>query len=136
MISLIPKAEVPALWATAEPYIAKAWAEAPGYFRSIDILDRILNDIECLWGVFDEDLKMIAAFTTQVELYPLSKRLVISSLGGGKIREWYPEMMSIMEQFGKDQDCSSIIARGREGWRAIGKNSKWKHTASVYEYPL
>lgn len=136
IISLIPKSEVPALWPVAGPLIERAWAEAPGYYRAIDILDHILQDKECLWGVFDEDLNMIACFTTQIELYPLSRKLVISSLAGEKIKLWYPDMMEIMQRFARDQGCSDIIARGREGWKGIGKNSRWRQVSATYEYPV
>jgi hypothetical protein len=136
IISLIPKSEVPPIWPVVSPFIESAWAQAPGYYRAIDILDRILQDIECLWGVFDNDLNMVAAFTTQVEQYPLSRKLVITCMSGKGVRDWYDQMMEILERFAKDQGCSSIIVRGREGWRRLGRNKNWKHTASTLEYPL
>lgn len=135
IITLIPLDEVPKVWDVAGPLIDKAWSKAPGFYRAEDIFHRIASGIECLWGVY-ENKQMIACFTTVIEQYPLSRRLVIHCLAGTKIRAWYPEMMQIMESYARDHGCTFIDAKGREGWRGIGKNSRWRHTASIYEYSL
>lgn len=136
IISLIPPEEVGRVWEDAAVFIDAAWDRAPGHYRSIDILDRIIQGVEQLWGIFDEELHLITAFTTRIDNYPLSKRLVISCLGGEKVSEWYEEMFEILKRFAKDQGCSYIEMNGRRGWEFYANKTRWKEVYSTFQFKV
>lgn len=136
IISLIPKEEISRVWEDAAVFIDEGWAKAPDHYRSIDILDLILKDVEQLWGAFDDDLRMISAFTTRVDEYPLARRLVVSCLAGERFGDWYEDVFEILKSFAKDQGCAYIQMSGRRGWEIYANKTGWKETYTTFQFKV
>lgn len=136
IITIIPKEFISKVWPEAAIYVDRAWEAAPGYYNSTDILDRVLNDIEVLWCVYNDNKEMLGVFTTAIESYPRSRSLVISSLAGKDLEEWYADALDLVKRYAADQGCRRIEARGRGGWTAYAKKTGWNVAAHVYTLDL
>jgi len=136
IISIIPKDQLDKLWPFAEPLITSAWSKAPGYYLSSDIYQRIMDDVEVLWGVFDEGFDLIGVFTTVIEQYPQSRRMCLSALAGGRAKEWVLDAVDILKRYAVDHQCNFVETRGREGWRGFKGLDGWKPIFSTYVYDL
>ncbi len=136
IVTTIPKEYLQDVWPEAEAYIQSAWDQSPGYYNAIDVLDRIVRDLEVLWGVYDNGQNLIGCFTTSVEQYPQSRILVISALAGHDAKSWEGKAFSILTDYAKDHECSSMEARGRRGWIAHAKQYGWKEVATIIKIDL
>lgn len=118
IITLVPTEHVGEFWPTAQPFIEKALEANPGYYRMVDVLDKILHEMEALWAVLDDDGTCQACFTTTINQYPLCRRLTVHHVGGDYLDEWQDDCWEILASYAKDTGCSGIDAYGRDGWRS------------------
>lgn len=136
IVTIIPKDFIGQVWGEVSDYIDKAWETSPGYYNSTDILDRILNDLEVLWGVYDKNKNILGCFTTSVEEYPRARILVITALSGHDLEKWYEKSLETVKNYARDMGCSRIEARGRGGWTAYAKKTGWQVSATVYRIDI
>ena len=136
IVTIIPKEYLSNVWPEASGYIEAAWDRAPGYYSAKDILDRIIKDLEVLWGVYDEERNMIGCFTTAIEEYPQARIMVITALSGKDLEAWYEKALDIVKKYSVDQGCSRLEARGRGGWTAYAKKTGWETVGMTYKIDL
>ena len=136
MISLIPVEKIASVWEQAATFIQSAWDKSPGHYDAIDVLDRILQGYEALWGVFDDDLNMTAAFTTQIEQYPKGLVLMVRAAGGSDADGWIRDAMAILRDYAKDNDCKRMEAFGRAGWWTYAKQLGGRRAGVIYDFNL
>lgn len=132
IVSLIPREAMGEAWPIAVKFIEMSLVEAPGFYRTVDVLHNILNEEETLWGIFNDDDEMIAAVTTMIQEYPLQRRLLIHHCGGAAMEEWHEDIFTTFASYAKDTGCSGMDGRGRDGWIRSAKHNGLRKTASVY----
>src|SRR5688572_14783801 len=135
IVTVIPVEALHEMWPKVEPFIEAAWEQSPGVYRAVDILARILEGYEVLWGVFDEENNPVGAFTTELHSFPLCRRLLVSCLGGERLNDWAEEALDVVKKYATDLGCTHLDARGRKGFRAFARKTGWKEAAVLYEYP-
>lgn len=136
IVTIIPKDALPAIWPLAEPYIVMALEKSPGLYRPVDVLHNILNERETLWGIFDENKDMVAAFTTMINEFPLCRRLLVHHVGGSRMADWDDEAEEILINYAKDTHCTAIDGKGRDGWSLGARSRGWKKTGTVFTLDL
>jgi hypothetical protein len=135
IITLVPKEALPDVWPEASQFIQKALDAAPGYYRPVDVLHNIINEMETLWAVYDDDKTMQACFTTIINQYPLCRRVMVHHVGGAYLDEWQDDSWAILKNYARDTGCSGVDARGREGWRPRAR-SLGIRIITTYSYDL
>lgn len=136
IVTIIPKDFLGQVWPDVVGYIEDAWNTSPGYYSATDILERILNNMEVLWGVYDQNKNLLGCFTTSVEQYPQSRIMIITALAGHDLEKWYDKALETVKRYARDMQCSRIEARGRGGWTAYAKRTGWQVAATVYKIEL
>lgn len=135
IITQVPKEGLTEIWNEAAPLIQMALDAAPGYYRIVDVLHNIINEMETLWAVFDDDGNLVACFTTMINEYPLCRRVMVHHVGGEMLDEWQDECFEILKNYARDTGCSGIDAKGRDGWRKRAKERNWRR-ATTYSIDL
>jgi hypothetical protein len=124
----IPASQVLEIWDSVEPKIASALEREETGFDSDHILTRIQSRQMQLW------VHPKAAAVTQIQTYPLFKKLVLVIVGGRAMEEWLDDLMVIIADYGRENGCKFAEQWGRKGWLKV--NDKHKYGARVAFYVM
>ena len=123
----------------AWPYIEKYMAEAAKYtfgrFTAPDILEYLKTRPQQLWLAV-EDNEIYGAVVTEIMVYPRMNSLVMHFTGGKQLPKWKNGMLSVLQQFAKDNNCSTIESYGRPGWEKVFKRDGYTTPFVYYELPV
>lgn len=81
------------------------------------------------------DRKPVGVVVTEALKYSRRKILQVSYLGGECLDAWLDEQ-SVLEDFARENGCSALRMRGRDGWQRKLANKGWRKTAVELEMPL
>jgi len=98
-----------------------------GQCHPFDIFDELIDGDAQLWGIFDDERELVAAFTTRVCQYRNARALSIDWIGGSQMNKWLPDGMEKMKDFAKFNGCNLLKGQGRSGWTKVLKNYGWEH---------
>lgn len=123
----------------AWPYIVNYMEEAAKYtygrFTAPDILNYLQNKPQQLWVAVEDNI-IYGAVVTEIFEYPKMKSLVMHFTGGKDLPKWKNEMLSVLQQFARDNGCSTIESYGRPGWGKVFKHDGYKTPFVYYELPV
>lgn len=108
----IDPAHVNKMWPLVRPLIREAMENGGGDFVTVEA--GVLNGDKLLWIVADEQA-IWAGVVTGLHVENGNKFCVIWACGGREKDRWLP-LISVIEQFAKDEGCASIRVYGRKGW--------------------
>lgn len=134
-VSMVPPEHVAACWPQIEEYISAAAEYTYGRYTTNDIKTCVTDYDYQLWVAFDEG-GMKGAVVTNVATYPQKKYLCMQFCGGKDLKEWKPQMLSLLQRFAGDIGCDGIESVGRPGWSKIFSGDGYKSIWVTYELPL
>lgn len=125
-VLLAPIEIVEDLWPQVVDHIDSALKHSNGEYLSNDILDLIISRQIHLWCVVDGK-EIVAAYTTQLRIYPQLKTLLVLTIGGSGLFKWGRLVEDSLYQFAKLQNCSILEVYGRKGWgRLLARQADFK----------
>ena len=68
---------------------------------------------------------MVAAFITGVVCAGRGWLLNAIILGGSRMSEWFVQFEAKLRDIAKAEDCKSVVAVGRKGWKRIFERCGW-----------
>ena len=106
---------VEAIWEKTKPHLEKALEYGDGEFQIDDVLKFLLDRTMQLWVLCDTDSRdVLIAVCTEIIDYPRSKICRVVLFGGISGMMWQ-EYLTIIEDWAKEQGCSSIESLARKG---------------------
>lgn len=102
----------------------RAAIEATGLSSFDDIEREVLSGDQLLWLAWDGKA-ILAAATTQL-IKPFSKICVLTACAGYDRERWIP-LLARIEQYAKDEGCSSLRIFGRRGWERVLTGYRVQH---------
>tara|TARA_R100001463_G_scaffold89233_1_gene143965 strand:+ start:1289 stop:1744 length:456 start_codon:yes stop_codon:yes gene_type:complete len=123
--------EVLKFWPEFEADIEKALAHSVNELTAFDLCKAALDGKIYIWLTLDKNNKIVCTTTTRFLNYPSHKSLqIITCTGRNQKWEEFFEQHSAVEDFARQNDCSSIQIWGRKGWqRQLKKLTSNKDTS-------
>lgn len=104
-------------WPILEPQIQKSLDHGEGEYSTFDIFKKSIDNLMQIWATVDKDNELSCVTVTQVSVYPDYKSLQILCLT--VINQTVKNMKDqfyCLEDFAKQNGCSSLRVWGRKGW--------------------
>lgn len=117
LFSIVPKSDILAIWLRVCRFIEIGYAEADEYMP-VDIVDRLRHGSMALWVVANDNLELIAAMVTELELRPSGMACRMTACGGSDMETWGMHQEKILE-YAKAQGCVKVVTGGRCGWEKV-----------------
>lgn len=114
-IRAIPIDLIERFWPFAEPYIKRALDHSNGEVPPSYIKQLCLEGAAQLW-LISENNRVIAAVTADVVTYPTRKHARIITIAGSRAPEWTGDVVTILEDWARSQNCDSIETYCRKGY--------------------
>jgi hypothetical protein len=102
----------------------RAAVECTGLSNFADIEADVLTGMQLVWVAWDGK-DILAAATTELSR-PLSKVCTLTACSGHDRDRWLP-LMEKIEQYARDEGCSSMRIYGRKGWERVLTGYKAEH---------
>ncbi|MCK5602532.1 hypothetical protein KAR91_11700 [Candidatus Pacearchaeota archaeon] len=115
--------DIDRIWDRVQPMIEVAVDKS---MNADDIYGFLKNRDMQLWVTF-RDSEILSACTTEIIIYPQSRRLRVVTLGG----EWCKELQELIEEFVKAKGIDAMEIVGRKGWTRRLKPFGYEQTAVV-----
>jgi hypothetical protein len=111
---------VDSIWTQIVPLLEKAMAYADGKY-SVDDVYRALREKDMQLWIAYLDKKIVAFAITQILIYPQTKRLCVTFMGGEKMSNWLHYLKPITD-WAKSNGCEAIEGYSRPGVAKAIKN--------------
>lgn len=130
-------------WNIIEPQISKAAVHGDGELTPTDICRLALNNLAQIWATVDADEELCCVTVTQIMNTENRKHLQIVSLTvvKGTVKQMQGEFHTL-EDYAKQQGCSSLRVWGRKGWERKLKslksraNNPWRKLYYVFDQEI
>ena len=133
-VSLVPQAEVRAVWPKVAPLLQRAIPYTSGRTDMRSIFVALQEERQWLWVAFDDTDKVIAAaFVTHKADYPQGSALVIDCAGGEKMTGWLTTASKVFRRCAADLGAERVELYGRKGWARVLKSCGWQQKMVVLE---
>tara|TARA_R100000664_G_scaffold21567_1_gene30911 strand:+ start:40 stop:465 length:426 start_codon:yes stop_codon:yes gene_type:complete len=129
-ITGIPSNQIDEFWNVCEEYIILA-ADKGRQEMTVEDIYRFCKEAKMqLWVIFDEEINIRAAVTTEIVNYPAKKVCRIVTLGGEDLNEWINHIDKI-EDWAIYNDCKAMETFCRKGFIKKLENFGYEQTYSV-----
>lgn len=137
-VSLVPLQYTEWVWPKIETYMKGAADYTYGRFDVDDIKNGVLQSEgkQQLWIAYEDENNVYGAVVTEVWQYPKIRTLIMHFTGGIELPKWKDDMLKLLQQFAKDQECDVIESYGRGGWAKVFQNDGYKKRFIFYELPV
>ena len=133
----VPSDYINVVWPSISTYLKGAADYTYGRFNIEDIYDGLFTRPQQLWVAYDDsDNRVYGAVVTEVIEYPRMKALVMHFTGGEDLPKWKTEMLELLKEFARGQQCSIIESYGRRGWGKVFKDDGYEERFTFYELPV
>jgi len=129
---IVPYEAVADLWPAIVPLLDPAVARSGNRMSMDTVLRSLEAGTHLLWVITEGD-ELLAAMITRSAQYPLSKMLVVESLGGRQMKRWVQNTHDTLTSFAKATGHDGLELYGRSGWVKALKPYGWKHSMVVCE---
>lgn len=102
-------------WPTIEPLLQRVLDKSDSGIDLPSVISGITTDAMQLWAVNYFE----AVVVTEIIRRPSHNVLFITLLCGQDRNKWLPELIDLLAEVGRDNDCKYIEFWGREGWEKV-----------------
>ena len=135
IFTAVPRDALGIVWGDVARVLNKSVDTSGGKFHIDDIYRDIDSGLLGLWLVLDKK-DVVAAITTRIIQYPGRKAMALDWVGGTRMAEWLPLVLSTIEEYAKESDCQHLEGYGRNAWgRYLGKYG-WEPEYIAYRMEL
>lgn len=118
----VPGSQLETVWAEALPMIQAACAYNKHRLAPEDYYDEIASGEKQLW--YRAGCGIVV---TQIIEYPGRKCCSIDICTGDRAAEWWPETLTKLESWAKENGCSQMLLAARTGWARLLKDYERTH---------
>lgn len=130
---IVSPEDVPYLWDSVGPMIAKVTKHSEGELETDDFLEQLIDGYMQLW-IVTEDKKIIVSMVTQIIDYPQKRILRLIALAGKDFIEVHNNFIDMLESYAIKKQCSALELWGRKGWKKMLPD--WKDSYIVFTKDL
>lgn len=134
MISALPINKVDSAWAYVSPFIKKGLDEGLNECTMEDVKERA-NSGEVLI-IMVEDNELLCVQTYEIVNRTNKKIMNLFTTGGIKLDSYISELLDVIDNIAKEQNCDSIYTKGRKGWERKLKGYGYNHGYTILEKRL
>ena len=133
----IPSSNLEDVWSLVKKDISEALSYSGNHTDAQFVYDCIKESKMQLWVVWDKDKPTTLEKYYGVVVTEIIKRKLIQSCNifivTGKHRQKWQHLISVLEDFATDNDCTNMELIARKGWQRIMEQFDYKQTHVVLE---
>ena len=136
----IPSSNLDDVWSLVKKDISEALSYSGNHTDAQFVYDTLKEDKMQLWVVWDKDKPTTLEKYYGVVVTEIVKRKLIQSCNifivTGKHRQKWQHLISVLEDFAIDNNCTNMELIARKGWQRIMEQFDYKQTHVVLEKPI
>ena len=127
IVTALPYHVIDDMWIIVEPWLERASKITDGLYAAEDIKDRLDKQEMALWLVIDDENNdvPIACYTTRIIQYPKGRGMAVDFVGGRMMGSWLDDVLSMIDKYARDSQCTHIEGGGRKGWLPALEKAGW-----------
>jgi hypothetical protein len=133
----IPSSNLDDVWSLVKKDISEALSYSGNHTDAQFVYDTIKQSKMQLWVVWDKDKEATIDKYYGVVVTEIIKRKLIQSCNifivTGRHRQKWQHLISVLEDFAIDNDCTNMELIARKGWQRIMEQFDYKQTHVVLE---
>jgi len=133
----IPSSNLDDVWSLVKKDISEALSYSGNHTDAQFVYDTIKQSKMQLWVVWDKDKETTIDKYYGVVVTEIIKRKLIQSCNifivTGRHRQKWQHLISVLEDFAIDNDCTNMELIARKGWQRIMEQFDYKQTHVVLE---
>ena len=133
----IPSSNLDDVWSLVKKDISEALSYSGNHTDAQFVYDTLKEDKMQLWVVWDKDKPTTLEKYYGVVVTEIVKRKLIQSCNifivTGRHRQQWQHLISVLEDFALDNQCSNMELIARKGWEKIMEQFNYKRTHVVLE---
>ena len=136
----IPSSNLDDVWSLVKKDISEALSYSGNHTDAQFVYDTLKEDKMQLWVVWDKDKPTTLEKYYGVVVTEIVKRKLIQSCNifivTGRHRQKWQHLISVLEDFAIDNNCTNMELIARKGWQRIMEQFDYKQTHVVLEKPI
>jgi len=136
----IPSSNLDDVWSLVKKDISEALSYSGNHTDAQFVYDCIKEKKMQLWVVWDKDKSTTLEKYYGVVVTEIVKRKLIQSCNifivTGKHRQKWQHLISVLEDFAIENNCTNMELIARKGWQRIMEQFDYKQTHVVLEKPI
>lgn len=128
----VPQEYVYSVWDSVSPLLNNAIQEGGNRWSLQSVREDINSGKQQLWIAYDENDKIVVAFTTSVDTYPNRTVLSYMFLGGSELLKNADKVDKAVCEFAILSGCDGIDIVGRTGFKRVGQANGYKLSGTWY----
>ena len=136
----IPSSNLDDVWSLVKKDISDALSYSGDHTDAQFVYDCVKENKMQLWVVWDKDKKTTIDKYYGVVVTEIVKRKLIQSCNifivTGKHRQKWQHLISVLEDFAIENNCTNMELIARKGWQRIMEQFDYKQTHVVLEKPI
>jgi len=136
----IPSSNLDDVWSLVKKDISEALSYSGNHTDAQFVYDTIKQSKMQLWIVWDKDKEATIDKYYGVVVTEIVKRKLIQSCNifivTGKHRQKWQHLISVLEDFAIENNCTNMELIARKGWQRIMEQFDYKQTHVVLEKPI
>ena len=136
----IPSSNLDDVWSLVKKDISEALSYSGDHTDSQFVYDCVKEKKMQLWVVWDKDKPTTLEKYYGVVVTEIIKRKLIQSCNifivTGKHRQKWQHLISVLEDFAIENNCTNMELIARKGWQRIMEQFDYKQTHVVLEKPI
>ena len=136
----IPSSNLDDVWSLVKKDISEALSYSGDHTDSQFVYDCVKEKKMQLWVVWDKDKPTTLEKYYGVVVTEIVKRKLIQSCNifivTGKHRQKWQHLISVLEDFAIENNCTNMELIARKGWQRIMEQFDYKQTHVVLEKPI
>ena len=136
----IPSSNLDDVWSLVKKDISEALSYSGDHTDAQFVYDCVKEKKMQLWVVWDKDKPTTLEKYYGVVVTEIVKRKLIQSCNifivTGKHRQKWQHLISVLEDFAIDNNCTNMELIARKGWQRIMEQFDYKQTHVVLEKPI
>ena len=136
----IPSSNLDDVWSLVKKDISEALSYSGDHTDAQFVYDCVKEKKMQLWVVWDKDKSTTLEKYYGVVVTEIVKRKLIQSCNifivTGKHRQKWQHLISVLEDFAIDNNCTNMELIARKGWQRIMEQFDYKQTHVVLEKPI
>ena len=133
----IPSSNLDDVWSLVKKDISEALSYSGNHTDAQFVYDTLKQNKMQLWIVWDKDKEATIDKYYGVVVTEIVKRKLIQSCNifivTGRHRQKWQHLISVLEDFATDNDCTNMELIARKGWQRIMEQFDYKQTHVVLE---
>jgi len=133
----IPSSNLDDVWSLVKKDISEALSYSGNHTDAQFVYDTIKQKKMQLWIVWDKDKETTIDKYYGVVVTEIIKRKLIQSCNifivTGRHRQKWQHLISVLEDFATENDCTNMELIARKGWQRIMEQFDYKQTHTVLE---